>query len=192
MKKYILFILIINCYSCYNVDNDNTQFSRIEQTLVSSETLKPLAGFKVYLLNFGVTIDSTITDKNGYYFFDVFSISQNRDYSVRIATKLYEQDSEYNSDKVLYLTPLSWLRIHVKNSSPFDEYDRIELRDFPKYEKIEFKGKNVDTTFIKKIVYQNEYLKNIGYEIRKNNKAFYTKVNLNLKNFDTIAININY
>jgi hypothetical protein len=191
MKKYILFLYVINCCACYNIDNNNTQLSKFERTIISSETLKPLQGLKVYLTDSGIIMDSTDTDKNGHYAFDVFSISENREYGEIVKTELYESDPGLGIDKIWYFVPVSWLRIHVKNTTPFDENDQIELEAFPSVS-AQFKGKEIDETVIKKLRYSYGYTNYMNYFIKKNGKRTYTKIDIKPINFDTLDININY
>jgi hypothetical protein len=200
MKYLILLACVIFGQSCYNVDFEDSQISKIEQTLVNSETLKPIEGMKVYLKKTGndasksLTIDSVITNKNGYYAFDVFSISENREYYTDFAPNLYTRDKGYNISKVFYLAPYSWLKVHVKNEQPIDENDKIEIDHYPYHSETILKGKNIDTSYILPISYDYHYneIQTLISVSTKSGKVNMQHIKFTLKSFDTTAVEIKY
>lgn len=199
--KYLLNVLILTlCISCYSSYDDEIQVTKLEQTFVNAETLKPIEGMKVYLKINRITIDSTITNKNGYYSFDLFSISDNREYQLEYSYSNQYQianwiPSDYNKlQKIQYLTPLSWLKIHIVNTNPVDEKDEIVLQDWGSNENPKLVGKTVDFTHFRAFKYDPIYKRpeKIAYTTTKNGISTFKSIPITMKSFDTTFVKITY
>lgn len=197
--KYLFFLIYtITFISCYNVDFEEGQVTKMEHFLINSETFKPIEGIKVYLvrksdIEFRQTIiDSAWSDKKGYYSFDVFSISENRDYYTTIKTNLYTRDRGYDISKKYYLAPLSWLKIQVKNINPIDKEDKIEFFHYPYAKQVNLIGTAIDSTYILPISYDYGYERSLTYTTTKNGISTFKSIPITMKSFDTTFVKIVY
>lgn len=197
MKYLLILLVIVSFYACYNSDKEATQVSKIEQTLINSETLMPIEGIKGYLKMNNNTIDSAISDKNGYYSFDVFSFNNNEEYYIQSIFKLYVLDKTYAqqaTSKTLYLAPLSWLKVHVKNETPIDSNDKIEFGYFPYVPGVTLVGNQIDSTYVITLPFYDAFKRpeKITFTTTKNGISTFKTIPISMKSFDTTFVKITY
>ncbi len=150
MKKLIYLLLLFSILSCHKdplcelADDE----ARLQGYALEKGTKKPVEGVRLYLTNcvsslqFGsfpscTVIDSTKTDKNGYY---SFTYKYKGKYSgLSFDLRANVSDSYYKRNRFetigptdhliwdynLELIPKAWVKVHVKNANPFDESDFV-------------------------------------------------------------------
>jgi len=96
------------------------------------------------------TIDSTISDHNGYFKFTF--LDEPYSYRIRGSAEQYFQNdvsriqNNKNTNKDLVLDPFAWLKVYIKNTSPIDQNDFFSwgLNSAVSCSK-GFSGMNIDT-----------------------------------------------
>lgn len=95
-------------------------------------------------------IAETRSDKDGNFTFYVSTKSEYTNYYVRAMKDLYSDGGNHEEsvaykgepDVIFYLQPPGYLKLHIQNIPPLDDYFKIVLNT------TEYSGPNVDTTFI--------------------------------------------
>ena len=217
MKKLFYFLAIILIVSFLGgckkdpLDAIPADQARMYGKVVEKGTKKPVKGVKVYLRNCTCviggcscsTIDSLTTDDMGRYDFTYkFNGFKGRSFDivVRVPSGFLPENSPIalaptTHDNVNYdieIQPLAWIKIHVKNVTPFDEFDKIWISggwsgaagDHQYY------GKNPNF-YIKKEIIGNDSI-GVGWYVTKNQKEIFSKVKLYAIAHDTIKFEIFY
>jgi hypothetical protein len=215
MKKIFqflaIFLTISLLSSCHAL---NSNFTRIEGKVVDMGSGKGIAGATVVIYEcvsgglgggrFCEPIDSVFTDKDGNYkyenatsdasSFDLRAFKKNHTLDVSIGATTGEK----HKNKNLSLKAHAWIKFHVKNVNPFNEYDKIIAPGaFGGGVNYVFYGKNIDTTYI---LGGNEYGGNkknhISWFINKNNTVNknldYHSDSLFCKGLDTTFYEVKY
>jgi hypothetical protein len=217
MKKIIYFLLLLSILSCHKdplceLAKDE---ARLQGYALEKGTKKPVEGVRLYLTNcasslqFGsfptcTVIDSTKTDKNGYYSFTYKYKGKydgsSFDLRANVSDSYYKRGRfetigptdhliwDYN----LELIPKAWVKVHIKNINPFNDADLVwvsggwsgALKDDRYY------GKTVDL-FIKKEIIGNDSL-GISWDITKNNIDYFKTSKVYCPALDTTYFEILY
>jgi hypothetical protein len=214
MKKLIYLLLLFSILSCHKdplceLANDE---ARLQGYALEKGTQIPVEGVRLYLTNcvsslqFGsfpscTVIDSTKTDKNGYYSFTYkykgkyggssFDLRANvsDSYFKRNRFETIGPTDHLIWDYNLELIPKAWVKVHVKNVNPFNESDRMVTGSLtPSLDY--FDGNKVDTT-IKLEWIGNDSL-GIGYTVTKNKINTFKIKKVYLIGLDTVSCNLFY
>jgi hypothetical protein len=208
MKKLIfifLSVLIIKLLaSCHAL---NSKFTRIEGKVVDMGSGKGIAGATVVIYEcvsggfgggrFCEPIDSVFTDKDGNYkyenatsdasSFDLRAFKKNHTLDVSIGVSTGEK----YKDKNLTLRAHAWVKFHVKNVNPFNEYDLIKSPGAIGAGNYNYLGTKIDTTYL-----IGPYTGNIKHEIFwvtiKNKQQKSYSDSLFCKGLDTTFYEIKY
>ena len=214
MKKLIFFaVLLFYLAACRKnpVDTIPIDQARMYGKVVEKGTKKPVKGAKVYLRNCTCviggcncsTIDSLTTDDTGRYDFTYkFNGFKGRSFDivVRVPNGFLPENSPIalaptTHDNVNYdieIQPTAWIKIHVKNATPFDEFDEVWISggwSGGSHDHI-YRGNSVDVIFKKEVI-GNDSL-GVAWSVTKNNiNTFYIKKMLSVAH-DTIKFEILY
>lgn len=172
----------------------------VSGTVVDATTSTGIANATVYLQQtenncFSCqpgTIATYTADANGNFNFNIDGQKGHRYSVVASATNYFNNfgtggssiDEHTANTITVSLNPVAWLKLHIKNTTPFDTQDRISLEYY------EFYGASIDTSIIiKKYGNANNQ---IYYWVTKNNIEQTLSINPYCIAFDTTLYNINY
>lgn len=168
MKNSTLLILSLFTLLFSSCKKDHDFTTTISGQVLEFDTNKPIEGATVYayggtsngnLSNSGAnlsTITSTTTDLNGYYHFSfdaedfsILDMSASHDQYFPVNTIIQNIFRGVDNEIDIILDPHAWLKIHVKNNLPIDEYDIISVGNSFNYDDIDpLYGNTIDTTLI--------------------------------------------
>ena len=186
-------------------------------TVVNGQVLeqgsnKPIEGVKVVLMEgtYGglgsgtynyYPIDTILTDKDGRYSYQNPTMESLKDYVLWFYKDKYfeitdiqdEVNVETNKtiNPVTKMYPFAWLTIKVVNDKPFDSSDEIGISgEWSTGEYTRFYGKEVNTTFTKKI--RGGRKTEVYWWVYKNNSSIFNIDSLYTKPHDTSYYQIKY
>ena len=162
-------------------------------------TNKPIPFAKVEIyedFNYTRLIETVTADSNGLFtaktnwvgeYKYVFAYAPGYfPYSIAVGLTNYNPDT-----KTFYLDQPGYIQVHIKNTNPFDENDRVRLPDFNFKNDVEIHGTDVDTTICCLLGAAYKKLP-FGVFVRKNfidtSYGYYPIVEPN----QTITVDVNY
>ena len=194
-------ILISFIFSCRK-DNH----THVSGTVLDATTNHPISGATVYLQQRDPNCISCFSpgssgkatsDANGKFVFD-FTADPNYSYSVAAEANKYFNDystggisisSGQTNNSVVTLRPIAYLKVHAKNTTPYDANDWISVNVILGGG-VAFYGMIVDTTFTQ-WAYGNS-ANNLVWFVKKNGVQHNFSANVACTSFDTTTYNINY
>ena len=163
--------------------------ARIYGRVVEKGSKKPVGGAKLFLHNCSCvflggctcsTIDTLTTDASGAYDFTYkYAGYSGRTFDISVLVpKLYRKESGIavlapNTHTIvkydIEIKPIAWVKVHVKNINPFDEYDKISVNGGwgGTSDSNVYFNKNVDVYFKKEILGNDSI--GVGASVTKNN-----------------------
>jgi hypothetical protein len=217
MKKIIYLLLFTAILSCHKdplceLDKDE---ARLQGYALEKGTKKPVEGVRLYLTNcvsslqFGsfptcTVIDSTKTDKNGYYSFTYKYKGKydgsSFDLRANVSDSYYKRGRfetigptdhliwDYN----LELIPKAWVKVHIKNVNPFNDADKIGISGLTNIASDNvFYGSKVDTLIKSSDNIGNDSL-GIGILVTKNKISTFKIKKVYLIGLDTVSCDLFY
>jgi hypothetical protein len=203
MKKKIIITIIIYAtffIACRKI----TRETNVSGNVYDATSMAPLAHVKVSLMAKNESalggrpsaVKDTYTDVDGGFVFN-FRAEKTNDYSVEASESRYQttggdvEKFKNNKNIKLIMPRSSFLKIHVKNTSPFDVNDAIGVTaNYAWPPPFNFFGTTVDTYVISKGVGDNNCI--VSWYVSKNS----TNTNFNdtvyCPAFDTTLYNLNY
>jgi hypothetical protein len=146
MKNTTLLFSLIICFGYYSCKKARYE-TEVCGKVHDASTLAGIATATVYLQkqNYDCftcppqTVTSTTTDANGNYSF-TFMAEENFDYTLVAAKEKYYNNAstggvsvgrigKKNKNKNIPITPYAWIKLHVKNTTPFDGGDYISVNN---------------------------------------------------------------
>ncbi len=202
----ISFILFLACDSCKK-DTSVSGPINISGQVVDKNTNTPVTVAEVDLIErdggmFGggssTTLQRMYADSNGKFTFSNVTINSAKTYTVLGYKLLYfndgnntvDVDENHPSNVIIPMQPMAWLKLHVKDTAPFDKYDVIGFGSPWGGGAGPFGGQNIDT-FLYAQVYGNINTRIVG-SITKNNKTNIVNKYLICPAFDTTLYNFFY
>ena len=145
-------------------------------------------------------IDTIYSDDTGHYKWELKGDNSGRSYLAKVIHPNYRITipvafySGNVAKKDIIVQPKAWIRFHIKNVNPFDEYDQIQAPgSIGNSSAYNFYGKKIDTSYLQEDTGYSGNKKNvIRYLVTKNNikNQFYDS--LYIKGVDTVDYQINY
>jgi hypothetical protein len=187
--------------------------AQITGKILEKGSKKPVKGAKVYLRNCKSgplftgyscqAIDSVTTDNTGRYsFIYKFAGFSGRgfDLVVRVPEGFRQENSAValapnTHDIVNYdveIIPRAWIKIHVKNINPFDDFDEVWISggwSGGSHDHI-YKGNKVDLFFSKDIIGNDSI--GVGWSVTKNNLSNFTVKKMYAIAHDTMRFELLY
>ncbi len=200
MHKLIFIALIFSFFSC---NRDEAFQTTVNGKVIDIENYSPIAGATVYFMkqdqsNPGVYIHfhSTTTDADGRFShsftaqekFNYYTYATYQNYLINDFINIpYGQTNLVN----ILLTKPGFMAIHVKNTSPFNSSDQINIfdSDYLKNEHI-FNGNTVDTTIV--ITSYGNQTHPVKWKVTKNDTTITYNQAFNFIAFDTLSFDLFY
>jgi hypothetical protein len=208
LKVFCIFSFSIVVFAGCRKVKDN----EIDATIYVKQykTNAPIANAKILITRgtpssgIGSTVvDTLFTDSNGKAIYDQ-AVDRDYMYYAEAYKDNYfdthnQQVSVTRGEKkfktTIFMYAYSYVKLHVKNTNPFDQFDLIQLSSHCP-SNLFFQGLNIDTTFL---YCDYDYKWMAGFPqysysayITKNNQAFTVPYSFITHPFDTITIDINY
>lgn len=201
----LLILLAVSFSTCKKVKNNE-----IDATIYVKQygTNTPIANAEVLITRgkpgsgIGSTVvESIFTDANGKAIYDK-TVDKNYMYYAEAYKDKYfnthdQQVSlsrgEKNFETTIYMYAYSYVKLHVKNVSPFDQYDWISISTY--CYNFYLQGMAIDTTFLycdDQNEFMGDYHYNDAFYVKKNNITSTFNFSYTPTPFDTINVNINY
>jgi hypothetical protein len=208
MKRY-LSLLACFCFLMAQCHKSNNSFIKVSGKVLEFGSNKPIANAKVGIYEEGGVflgptwtkfVDSTHTDTNGFYNMEKQNIDNGSSFYISAAANKY-----YTFDPTKYLVtgkgivnndivldPFAWIKVHVKNVTPFDENDRIILGNVVGEATTsgDYVGRGIDLTYINKVK-GNTGLR-ASWTVRKNNIGKQYVDTIKIAAHDTLKYEILY
>jgi hypothetical protein len=218
MKKITFFAIITLIISFLGsckkdpLDAIEDDEARMYGKIVERGTKKPVKGARVYLRNCKcvlfsgcgcTTIDSVTTDASGSYDFTYkFQGFQgdNFDLFVRVPERYRQEKSALalaptthaNVNHDIEVTPRAWVKVHVKNINPFDEYDKVWISggwSGGSHDNIYY-GEKVGLYFRKEVIGNDSCT--VSWDVTKNKIDYFTKISKYCVAHDTTYFDVLY
>ena len=205
----LMFLVVLLGFGCFKQDPAISENVTWKGRVLERGTNKPISKAKVYLYRktssgfdplgggsgAGALIDSFYTANDGSFSFTYFSdISYS--YSLKgVADGYYLGESEgtlgtrKDPRTDILLDPMAWIKFHVKNINPFDEYDKIDINRSC-FSKILY-GSRIDTSIICEEV-GNKNINLVWWVTKNNNKIRFNDTIPLLVPHDTTFFEIKY
>ena len=199
----IIIFLIISFYSCKKDSNTSITISGV---VADKNTNVPIAFAEVDLIEYGggflggsssSTLQRMYADAIGRFTFFNVNINSEKTYIVLGYKNLYFNDGNNTADVninqpnvVVPMQPMAWLKLHVKDTSPYDKFDYISFSSPWGGGAGPFNGVNVDTILFAQ-VYGNENTIIFAFITKNGIKSTVSK-NIICPAFDTTLYNLNY
>ncbi len=168
MKKYIILLIPLVLLLTRCRKDDKTTFIKTSGKVLEFGSNKPIKNAKVGIYEEGgeflgstwtKLVDTTRTDATGFYHFDIGDLDKGSSFFISAAAdKYYTYDPNnylvtkqevLNNDIVL--DPFAWIKVHVKNVSPFDDRDSLILGNVVGTIPSIQVGKKIELNFINKV-----------------------------------------
>ena len=141
----------------------------------------------------GILIETYYSDKDGNFSFK-YTERVNYGYTVKVfADKYYESEDYIPSEKKgvastteLLLDPYAWIKFHVKNINPYDEYDKILVNNLKPVV-----GSKVDTFLVEESIGNTKFYISTWYYKNKIKTVLLDSI-ANLIPHDTMYYEIKY
>ena len=202
----LLCMVLLIVSGCFKQDPAISENITWKGRVLERGSNKPLSKAKVYLYRktssgfdplgggsgAGALIDSFYTANDGSFSFTYFSdIAYS--YSLKgVADGYYLGESEgtlgtrKDPRTDILLDPMAWIKFHVKNVNPFDDYDEILINNFkPIY------GMSIDTQLIEKTIGNRDF-RTITWYYKNKVKTEIIDTIKNIKAHDTTYYEIKY
>lgn len=202
MYKLFFILLIISIVSCRN-DNEEQLPTKVNITVRDLETSDSLPNAEVVIFKVDrnnstlvTPVHQGISDSLGFYSY-TFTADENYYYyatatSGNYLIKNYElinRGIESNID--VKLAKPGFLAIHIKNISPFDANDKINIFDSNYYLLYQiFDGPTVDTTIV--ITAYGNQSNPVNWKVTKNDTTITYNQSFNYISLDTISFDLFY
>jgi hypothetical protein len=184
-----------------------TKHTHVDGSIRDASNLNPVSGATAYLKQrdpncsscFGGTnVAQTSSDANGKFTFD-FNANNGLLYTVSATADKYlnalssggtnlanGQDNEAN----IQLQPAGFLKIHAKNTSPYDTWDILWMHSVLNSDSFACKGISIDTLFTQTVYGSSSNA--LSWSVKKNGVLSKHTVYINCVPFDTTYYSLNY
>ena len=207
MKKYLFLLACFGLLlaSCRKDDTPKGP-AVVEGKILEIDSDVPIANADVFLVEvdatgsiFGpykqTTLQQMVTDASGNYKFsfqwnekftyDVAARASPDKYYPDLKTALFGRDEGKNVQNV-YITPYTWTKVRIKNTSPFDERDEIKCYYGTYY------GSRVDTTVLMRDYGSIKKARSVRIRTTKNSVETFRDIEVKLPPHDTTKLDIFY
>jgi len=200
--KLLLLFTLISLSACNRREERNNR-TAVNGTVIDQESLDTISGATVYIIKSDPTnpslvsaIETLIADSLGkfsytftadpYYNYFAFAASGNYlfyDFGIISIGR--------TNTVLLKLYKPGYMALHIKNTSPFDTLDRIEIIESDYYNRqIIFNGNTIDTTII--ITNYGNQTNQLNWKVSKNDTTISYNQPINLISLDTIPYDLFY
>jgi hypothetical protein len=201
-NKIIFFLIFLAAISCRR-NEERSMVTTAKGKVLDKETMEPIGGATVFFLKIdqsnpsvGIPYTSVTCDSLGNYTF-TFTAETNFSYA------MYPDNGNYLDNGLKYLLVGStnnynlllskpgYMAIHVKNTSPIDSTDEINVfnSDYHQPDHI-FAGSAVDTTIV--IRHYGNQTNLVHWKITKNDTTITYNQSFNFISLDTLAFDLFY
>lgn len=205
-KINLVFIFsLISLLSCKKISNNKID-ACIYVKQYKTETPIPNAEVQILRgkpgLGYGTEVVETVyTDADGMA---IYKTKVDKDYSYYAFSRLdgyYNEDDqvvlsrgERNFKTTIFKYANAYVKLHIKNMNPFDQYDLFAVGSF--CNTYYYHGSNIDTSFLWCLdchcAWLGGFKINTGYEVTRNGNMFTNHFSMEPVPFDTLTIDINY
>ena len=212
MKKLfyclIIFFILVVSFAC-SKDKLDCDKARLQGKVLEKGSNKPLVGWTVYFSTCDCVLlggcncelkDSTTTDSKGNYSYDydfgntgdLFAYPKVQEgfliYDYRVLGSYRKHRTE---TKDILIVPKAWIKLHIFNDKPFDQFDQFILSGSYNYPvDISLGGDSANETY--KIMVPGNDSTTIGQYITKNDKLVIKKSKIYVPAHDTTFYEIKY
>ncbi|MBL0049272.1 MAG: hypothetical protein IPP32_14395 [Bacteroidetes bacterium] len=205
--KIVLIFILLAIASCKKISNSKIDAKiyvkqyKTEEPIVNSEVQifrgKPGTGFgtelveTIYTNTEGIASYKTSVDKD----FDYYAFAKADNY-FNDGDQVILERGKRHFKTTIYKYANSYVKIHIKNANPYNQYDLIQFSSACLSGHYQFQGSNIDTTFLWCDVCGCSWYGSYPYQ----GAGLVTKNGIEVGNFfsftpipfDTLTININY
>lgn len=200
----VFFISILTTFSCHK---DSPVSPYPTGVVLDATTIKPVAGAWVLLVEYEIcyswlcpekVVGEDTTDNLGHYVIN-YNLKNDYGYYLRVIAPRYFDSGRVGNGKLdknnfdhIYLQPEAFLKVFIKNTTPYDLYDKILVGSYgtPSGGGGEFQGINVDTLTIARTL-GNATEKIEWWVIKKSDTTKYS-TSVYCPAFDTTVYQLNY
>lgn len=204
MKKTItltaVIVMLLFLTDCRKI----TRVTDVSGTVYDAVTMAPLANIKVFLLTqaegaLGAGASPVMdisTDHDGHYSFK-FKADRNYMYSLlatdsrHLSGQAAMDNFKDNKNVNIKLNPAAYIKLHLKNTSPFDANDLLVVKNsYALYYGLSLTGMATDTILLLQEPGNDNTL--IHWSVKKNGITTYDDSTMYCAGFDTTLLDINY